>query len=105
MELINLAVYDLDTERGTVMVRQGKGKKDRMVPIGERALAWIERYLERSAARARVPARTKACCFSRSTARRSRPKRLTQLVREYVKRAELGKTRRRAICSGTRWRR
>ena len=31
-------------ERGTVMIRQGKGKKDRMIPIGERALAWIERY-------------------------------------------------------------
>ena len=28
------------------MVRQGKGKKDRMVPIGERAVAWIERYLD-----------------------------------------------------------
>ena len=28
------------------MVRQGKGKKDRIVPIGERALAWVEAYLE-----------------------------------------------------------
>jgi integrase/recombinase XerD len=26
-------------------VRQGKGKKDRMVPIGERALAWVDKYL------------------------------------------------------------
>jgi integrase/recombinase XerD len=32
-------------DRGTIMVRQGKGQKDRMVPIGERAIAWIERYI------------------------------------------------------------
>lgn len=48
MELAGLKVNDLDFERGTVMVRQGKGKKDRMIPIGERALAWVEAYLERS---------------------------------------------------------
>lgn len=45
-ELVNLDVTDIDLERGTVLVRQGKGKKDRMVPIGERALAWVERYLQ-----------------------------------------------------------
>lgn len=45
-ELVNLDVTDLDAERGTVLVRQGKGKKDRMVPIGERALAWIGRYVQ-----------------------------------------------------------
>ena len=31
------------------MIRQGKGKKDRMIPIGERALAWIDKYIARSA--------------------------------------------------------
>ena len=44
-ELIGLDLNDLDAERGTVLIRQGKGKKDRMVPIGERALAWIDRYV------------------------------------------------------------
>jgi len=37
-ELLGLSVFDLDRERGTEMIRQGKGKKDRMVPIGERAV-------------------------------------------------------------------
>lgn len=45
-ELINLDLYDLDTERSWVTVRLGKGGKDRVVPIGERALAWVARYLE-----------------------------------------------------------
>lgn len=44
-ELSGLAVFDLDVERGTVLIREGKWRKDRMVPIGARALAWIEKYL------------------------------------------------------------
>jgi site-specific recombinase XerC len=46
MEVVQLGPYDVDTERGTVMIRQGKGKKDRMVPIGDRAVAWIKRYIQ-----------------------------------------------------------
>lgn len=45
MELVNLHVLDVDIERGTLLVRQGKGRKDRLVPIGERALYWIGKYL------------------------------------------------------------
>jgi integrase/recombinase XerD len=44
-ELAGLAVTDIDRERQTLLVRQGKGKKDRMIPIGGRALAWTGRYL------------------------------------------------------------
>ena len=44
-ELIHLKLYDVDRERATLTIRQGKGKKDRMIPIGERALAWVEKYL------------------------------------------------------------
>jgi integrase/recombinase XerD len=44
-ELTSLRTDDLSLGRGTVFVRQGKGAKDRVVPIGERACRWIERYL------------------------------------------------------------
>jgi len=46
MELIRLHLFDLDIDRQTLMIREGKGKKDRMIPIGERALSWIRKYLE-----------------------------------------------------------
>jgi len=46
MELMGLKLYDLDQERGTVFIRQGKGKKDRMIPMGERAFSWVMRYVE-----------------------------------------------------------
>ena len=44
MELVKLTVYDVDPRRGTLMIREGKGRKDRLVPIGERALAWLDKY-------------------------------------------------------------
>jgi integrase/recombinase XerD len=46
MELVGLALYDVDLTRRLVMVREGKGKRDRVVPIGERAAAWVDKYLQ-----------------------------------------------------------
>jgi len=48
MELPALNVYDIDLHRAIVMVREGKGRRDRIIPIGERALAWVEKYLNES---------------------------------------------------------
>lgn len=45
MEAARLGLYDLDPGRGVVFVREGKGGRDRLVPIGVRALAWLDRYL------------------------------------------------------------
>ena len=44
-ELVNLRTDDIDLDRGTVLIRQGKGNKDRVVPIGDRACRWIEKYV------------------------------------------------------------
>ena len=44
-ELAGLALSDVLAQQGLVLIRLGKGKKDRMVPIGRRALEWLERYL------------------------------------------------------------
>jgi integrase/recombinase XerD len=43
-EVAKLDLYSVDGSRKTVTVRQGKGKKDRVIPIGERALRWVEHY-------------------------------------------------------------
>jgi integrase/recombinase XerD len=45
IEVVRLALGDLHVERRVLFIRQGKGKKDRVVPIGERALFWIGKYL------------------------------------------------------------
>jgi integrase/recombinase XerC len=43
-ELCGLDWRDIDAEIGMVMVRQGKGNKDRLVPIGEPALAALAHW-------------------------------------------------------------
>lgn len=45
MELCNLKRYDVEVTRELVFVREGKGGRDRVVPLGARAAAWVERYL------------------------------------------------------------
>ena len=44
-ELCHLAVHDVSLAQRTLYVRQGKGGKDRIVPLGERACYWLHRYL------------------------------------------------------------
>jgi integrase/recombinase XerD len=44
-ELAGLKLFDVDAQRGAVMIRQGKGNKDRLIPLGERACAWVAKYL------------------------------------------------------------
>jgi integrase/recombinase XerD len=45
-ELIHLKLYDIDLKNGSLMVRSGKGQKDRYVPLGSRAIHWLRRYLD-----------------------------------------------------------
>jgi len=44
-EMTNLDFGDYDADTRTLVVRQGKGGKDRMLPVGERAAAWMDQYL------------------------------------------------------------
>ena len=44
-ELISLKVFHLALNEGFLRVVEGKGAKERIVPLGEEALHWLERYL------------------------------------------------------------
>lgn len=47
-ELRCLKLADVDWPRHMVRIVQGKGSKDRWVPLGEEAEIWLEEYLERA---------------------------------------------------------
>lgn len=91
MELVNLHLSDVDSERGTVIVRQGKGKKDRMIPIGERALVWIEKYLT-EVRPSLVVEPDDATLFLTKDGTPLVADHLSNTVKRYVDAAELGKT-------------
>jgi integrase/recombinase XerD len=89
-ELIDLLVEDLDRERGTLFVRQGKGRVDRMIPIGERAVQWVDKYLEQT--------RPELACgqdegrlFLNRYGQAVSPNGLSSLVRHYIDKARIGK--------------
>jgi integrase/recombinase XerD len=90
MELARLRLFDLDAERGTVMVRQGKGKKDRMIPIGERALGWIGKYIA-DVRPTLVVEPDEGTLFLSSYGELLSGSGLSLMVREYVEKANVGK--------------
>jgi integrase/recombinase XerD len=90
-ELAGLRVYDLDSERGTIMIRQGKGKKDRVVPVGERALAWIARYTQEVRPGLLVAGVSGDTLFLTEHGEAFPFERLTTLVGAYVAAADIGK--------------
>ena len=46
LELVALTPDDIDLTRRLLLVRLGKGGRDRYVPVGERAVTWVIRYLD-----------------------------------------------------------
>ncbi len=48
LELVHLKLEDLDLERATVLIRFGKGNRDRFIPLGDRAAVWVSRYIAES---------------------------------------------------------
>jgi len=90
LELINLLVQDVDQERGTLFVRQGKGRVDRMIPIGERALLWIDKYLDETRPELAC-GRDEGKLFLSRYGETISPNGLTALVRNYIDKANIGK--------------
>ena len=90
MELINLLVQDVDADRGTLFVRQGKGRADRMIPIGERAIQWIDKYLAETRPELAC-GRDEGRLFLSKLGQAMSPNELTALVRNYIDKANIGK--------------
>jgi integrase/recombinase XerD len=91
MELCNLKNQDLNLEDGFVMVREGKNNKDRVVPIGERAIAWLDKYLWELRPLI-APDPDYGLVFLTKDGKPIKPRHLTVIANKYVKLAGLGKT-------------
>jgi len=89
-ELANLAVFDLDIERRALMVREGKGRKDRMIPTGERAAVWCERYLAEARPEL-APEPDNGVLFLTVTGLKIHIENLSRLIASYVRDSGIGK--------------
>jgi integrase/recombinase XerD len=87
-ELTKLQVGDVDLANGTVFISQGKGRRDRYVPMGESAVHWIRRYLAEvrpliTASQANAP--TAWTLFLTDYGEPFEKSRLTDLVARYLR--------------------
>lgn len=89
-ELTNLEITDLNQERETLQIRQGKGKKDRVVPIAGRALQWVVKYLENIRPKLLVEKDEKAL-FLTSYGEAFNPDVISRKVSSIIKKADIGR--------------
>jgi integrase/recombinase XerD len=89
-ECVQLNLYYADLRNGTLFIRQGKGKKDRYVPIGDRAIKWIEKYLCEVRPELAVEPDDMALFLSQYGEAFSRDH-LSGMVHDYIEAANLGK--------------
>lgn len=91
MELLQLRLYDIDKKHGLITIREGKGRRDRVVPVGERALFWFEQYLSVSRAKiAKEP--DESVAFLTAAGEPFSPNHLSWLARRYLKSARIGRS-------------
>jgi integrase/recombinase XerD len=63
-ELTSLDIEDVDPGRGLVSVRKGKGGKSRVLPLGDRAKHWFERYRDEARPRLELDTSERALFLS-----------------------------------------
>jgi len=90
MEIANLRVSDIDDERGLVFVSQGKWGRDRWVPVSERALRWVQRYLEEVRSVTVVPPDDGTLFLTRNGVPFNESW-LSTTISNYIRKARLGK--------------
>ena len=90
-ELCHLDLYDLDFCSGAVLVREGKGRRDRVVPIGATALRALRRYFRESRPRLLGREGEAAVFLVSITRRRLYPKTLNSIVSKHGEAAGFGK--------------
>ncbi|MGH3368931.1 MAG: site-specific tyrosine recombinase XerC [Nocardioidaceae bacterium] len=89
-EAAGLALTDVDFGRGTVFIRAGKGARERVVPIADRALGWVDRYVLEARPQLVVPP-DRHTLFLTTRGQTFTTKRLGNLVRPYVDAAGITK--------------
>jgi integrase/recombinase XerD len=87
-ECVRLDIADVDLLQGQLLVRNGKGKKDRVVPVPHRALVALDAYL-RDARPAFVKDRRVSALFTSWMGQALKPVTLVSMLKRRAKAARL----------------
>lgn len=90
-EVVNLRSSQVDAVNGVLFIKEGKGAKDRYVPIGERALYWIEEYSQKVRPSLQIQG-SEDFLFLTEYGEPMLVKNLSYRIRKHISKAELGKT-------------
>lgn len=93
MELPGVGVYDADLPRGLLWVRHGKGGRERVVPLGDRAMAWLDKYIAEARPQllAGPDGNGRAALFLNDHGEPIRPEQLADKVKRYMRLAGVDK--------------
>lgn len=90
-ELAGLTIFDWNQKRSTLHIRQAKGGRPRLVPVGERTGLWLKRYIDEARHQLAIEP-DDGTLFLNNTGEPFLLKRLSALVKQHVKNADVGKS-------------
>ncbi|HXG06239.1 MAG TPA: tyrosine-type recombinase/integrase [Nitrososphaera sp.] len=101
-EAQKLNLYDVDTARMLLIVREGKGKRDRIVPLTKAACYWLTRYItvgrpeliagKKTLSKGKKPKAPTSALWLSVDGRRLSYQMIWQRIDEYAKQAKLKAT-------------
>ena len=90
-ELCSLTIYDADLQGAMIRINKGKGKKDRVVPMGKHAVRFLREYITRVRPNFTKKNRTERRLFIDAFGKPLSKQMAGISVREYAKAAKVGK--------------
>lgn len=90
-ELCQLRTFDVDYKRLLIMVRKGKGRKDRIVPAGERSIMWLRAYRDNCRPQLSVGAGGPDALFLNLRGKPLKPVKLSERIASWVRASGINK--------------
>ena len=89
-ELVNITLDQVNLAQGVLRVH-GKGNKERMVPIGEQALEWLERYIHQARPALMKRHNTSRCLFVTNRSGSMARQTLWHMIKRYARKVGINK--------------